>query len=84
MLQDHDMDIIEMKGKVENMWKNCSSKRERKTMACRDAPGVSLYGDNIGKEACKSHALISHFIGWSVSQSVNSKASNSVQGPKGG
>ena len=49
MLQDHDTDIMEMKEKVENMWKNCSSKRERKTIACRNAPGVSLFGDNIGR-----------------------------------
>ena len=49
MLEEHDNDVMEMKGKVESMWKNCYSKRERKTVACRNAPGMSFYGDNIGE-----------------------------------
>ena len=46
---DHDIDVIEMKTKTEEMWQKCSSKRERKSLAARDVPGTSFFGDNIGK-----------------------------------
>ena len=48
VLQDHDVDVLENKTKVEAMWREKSSKRERKTVACREAPGFSFFGDNIG------------------------------------
>ena len=49
ILEDHDSDVLEMKKKVENMWKDKSTKRERKTVSCREAPGVSFFGDNVGE-----------------------------------
>ena len=48
-MQDHDSEVLEMKHKIETMWKEKCTKRERKTMACREAPGISLFGDNVGK-----------------------------------
>ena len=48
VLEDHDIDVLAMKEKVEKMWKTSSSKRERRTVASRDTPGVCFFGDNIG------------------------------------
>ena len=45
---DHDAEVIEMKGKAEGMWKDCSSQRERRTLASQEVPGFSFFGDNIG------------------------------------
>ena len=45
---DHDKDVIEMKMKAERMWSSCPSKRERRSLACREIPGYSFFGDNIG------------------------------------
>ena len=49
VVADHAVDVLQMKENVENMWKKSSSKRERRTAASVNAPGFSLYGDNIGK-----------------------------------
>ena len=49
VLEDHDVEVLEMKKKVEAMWREKATKRERKTMACREAPGISFFGDNVGK-----------------------------------
>ena len=48
VLKDHDSDVLKMKDDIETMWKNNSSKRDRKTVAARDVPGFCLFGDNIG------------------------------------
>ena len=49
-VQNHDADVLIMKAKVENMWKDHGegSKRMRRTIASTDAPGHSLVGDNVG------------------------------------
>jgi hypothetical protein len=49
VVADHAIEVVEMRDKVEHMWKTCSSKRERRTLASQMAPGCSLYGDNIGQ-----------------------------------
>ena len=49
VFDDHDVDILDMKAKVENMWKNCASQRDRRSLASREVPGCSFYGDNIGR-----------------------------------
>jgi hypothetical protein len=49
VVADHDVDILKMKEDVQEMWKKCSSKRERRSVASEKTPGFSLYGDNIGK-----------------------------------
>ena len=48
VLDNHDSEVLEMKEKVETMWKRTSSKRERRTIASKEAPGYSFFGDNIG------------------------------------
>ena len=48
MVADHDVEALDMRDKVEKMWKSCGSKRERKGVASQTAPGFSLYGDNVG------------------------------------
>ena len=49
VLANHDEKVVEMRNKVEVMWQKYQSKRERRSEACREAPGVSFFGDNIGK-----------------------------------
>ena len=46
---DHDKDVIDMKKNVENMWKDCPSKRERRSLATKEIPGYSFFGDNTGE-----------------------------------
>ena len=48
MISDSDSDILKKKEEVEEMWKSCSSKRERRTMASHGVPGYTLGGDNVG------------------------------------
>ena len=48
MFDDHHVDIIKMKTEIETMWMTCGSKRERRSMASREVPGYSFFGDNIG------------------------------------
>lgn len=47
---DHAVSVLEMKKRVEEMWVKTSSKRERRSVSTSTAPGVSLYGDNIGTQ----------------------------------
>ena len=49
IVDDHDKEVLEMKAKTETMWQTCHSKRERRTMASKEIPGYSFFGDNIGK-----------------------------------
>ena len=49
IVTDHDQDVLDMKAKTESMWKNCPSKRERRTLAAQEIPGYCFFGDNIGK-----------------------------------
>ena len=48
IVDDHDKDVLEMKAKAEAMWQSCPSKRERRTLASKEIPGYSFFGDNIG------------------------------------
>jgi hypothetical protein len=48
VFSDHDNEVLDMKVKTEAMWDKCSSKRERKSLASRDVPGICFFGDNIG------------------------------------
>ena len=50
VLDDHDTDILDMKAQIESMWNSCGSKRERRSMASKEVPGYSFFGDNIGKK----------------------------------
>ena len=45
---NYDEKILDMKAKVEAMWVESQSKRERRTVACGGVTGVSFFGDNIG------------------------------------
>ena len=49
VLEDHDTDVLKMKTKTEEMWKRSFSKRERKSSASKDVPGMCFFGDNIGQ-----------------------------------
>ena len=49
VVADHAVDVTRMKGAVEDMWRTASSKRERRKLSSEVAPGISLFGDNIGK-----------------------------------
>ena len=64
VVADHDVDVRQMQDRDEEMWDNCSSKRERKTKASKIAPGFSLYGDNIGITHIRllTNSYIGHFI----------------------
>ena len=45
----HADDVIEMKEKVEEMWRTSYSQRVRRTSACKGGiPGFSLFADNVG------------------------------------
>ena len=48
VLHDHASEVVDMKKKIEAIWKESSTKRERRTLASRDAPGYSFFGDNVG------------------------------------
>ena len=48
VVDKHDEKILLMRDKVENMWQNHQTKRERRTAACSDVPGLSFFGDNVG------------------------------------
>ena len=46
----HDAEIIEMRNKVENLWKEEDSKRLRRTKATEaGSGGFSIFSDNVGK-----------------------------------
>ena len=49
-MEDHDTDVLEMKAKTEAMWKTSTSKRERRSVASKDVPGICFFGDNIGNK----------------------------------
>ena len=48
VISDSDSEVLKMKNEVEEMWKTCLSKRERKTVASDHVPGYTLGGDNVG------------------------------------
>ena len=48
MFDDHDRDIVEMRDEIVTMWKDCGSKRERRSLASSGVPGFGFFGDNIG------------------------------------
>ena len=48
-MADYDEEVLDMKVKVERMWEECQSKRERRTVACAGVPGFCYFGDNVGK-----------------------------------
>ena len=50
LLDGHDHPVVEMRDKVENIWKEEESKRLRRTMAAQPgAGGFSFFADNVGK-----------------------------------
>ena len=49
VIQDTNKDIVEMKEKIEEMFKTCPNQRLRRTLASEDRPGFTLAGDNVGK-----------------------------------
>jgi hypothetical protein len=55
VLEDHDTDVLEMKAKTEAMWKENTSKRERRSVASKDVPGICFFGDNIGNKTMCFH-----------------------------
>ena len=50
VVADHAVDVTRMKTAVEDMWRTTSSKRDRRKVSSEGAPGVSLFGDNIGED----------------------------------
>ena len=73
---DHDKDVIEMKMKAERMWSSCPSKRERRSLACREIPGYSYFGDNIGNRIAWTLVptlvlIIAYIVGKVVNQRHN-------------
>jgi len=52
LLEGHDASVVEMRNKVEEIWKEAPSKRLRRTLASQPgAKGISLFADNVGKES---------------------------------
>ena len=49
VIADSDSEVIQKRDEVEDMWKSCLSKRERKTLSSHHCPGYTLGGDNVGK-----------------------------------
>ena len=50
LLEGHDASVVEMRNKVEEIWKEAPSKRLRRTLASQPgAKGISLFADNVGK-----------------------------------
>ena len=48
VIAENDKDLINMRDGIQDMWINCSTKRERRTISSRDFPGFTLVGDNVG------------------------------------
>ena len=48
MVEGHADDVIKMRDRVEVVWKTSDCKRVRRSQATKDAPGFSLYADNVG------------------------------------
>ena len=55
VFEDHDKDVLDLKMKTEELWQGDKSKRERRTIATRGAPGFCFFGDNVGKVVDKRH-----------------------------
>ena len=55
VFENHDKDVLDLKSKTEKVWEGAKSKRERRSMATREAPGFCLFGDNVGKVVDKRH-----------------------------
>ena len=49
VIADSDSEVIQKRDEVEDMWRSCLSKRERKTLSSHHCPGYTLGGDNVGK-----------------------------------
>ena len=69
MFDDHDRDIVEMRDEIVTMWKDCGSKRERRSLASSGVPGFGFFGDNIGNlNFCYfiSFSIVSSFDHYSI------------------
>ena len=54
LVQGHDASVVDIRDRVENLWKDDSSKRLRRTKATETGTGgFSIFADNVGKVISK-------------------------------
>ena len=63
VVEGHAEDVLAMKERVEDMWRTSDSKRVRRTKATQEAPGSSLYADNVGMKTFNLKKNINDIIG---------------------
>ena len=54
LVQGHDASVVDIRDRVENLWKDDSSKRLSRTKATETGTGgFSIFADNVGKVISK-------------------------------